>query len=51
LTDFRLYIDDTDYYTGEEVWVTSSNKSASPGAVIPVAFNFTVSGNWTLTEG
>lgn len=51
LTNFRLYINSTDYWTGTEVYITSMPTSASQNEIIPVEFNFEVSDNWTLTEG
>lgn len=49
LTTFRLYIDDTTYYTGTEVYITSCNISAAQNEVIPVEFNFEASDNWSKT--
>jgi len=51
VTNFRLYINSTDYWTGTEVYITSMPTSASQNEIIPVEFKFEVSDNWTLTEG
>lgn len=53
VSGLRLYIDDTAYYhangtdDNDGVWITSYNVSAAQNEVIPVEFNFEVSGNWT----
>lgn len=47
LTDFRLYVDGTTYFTGTVVYITSYNTSAAQNEIIPVEFNFEVSDNWT----
>lgn len=48
LSDFRLYINDTEYYQGTEVYITSYNTEASAeDTVITVTFNFIASENWT----
>lgn len=47
LTNFRLYVDATNYFTGTEVYITSYNVSAAQNEIIPVEFNFEVSDNWT----
>lgn len=50
LTDFRLYIDSTVYFTGTEVYITSYNTNAAQNEIIPVEFNFEVSDNWTRVD-
>jgi len=48
LTDFRLYINDTEYYSGTAVYISNYNTEATAeDAVIPVSFDFSVSDNWT----
>jgi len=58
LTTFRLYINDTDYYgsdiigdTEAGVYITTSSTSAAQDQIIPVTFNFEVSGQFELTNG
>jgi len=47
--DFRLYINDDDYFQGTKVFITSNDTNATAeDAVIPRTFNFTASENWTL---
>ena len=53
VSGFRLYIDDTTYFYGDGVatqdgiYITSYNVSAAQNEIIPVEFNFEVSGSWT----
>lgn len=53
VSGMRLYIDDTIYYhaDGSEendgVYITSYNVSAAQNEIIPVEFNFEVSGDWS----
>ena len=53
VSGFRLYVDDTAYYhasgsdTQDGVYITSYNVSAAQNEIIPVEFNFEVSGDWT----
>lgn len=50
LSDFRLYINDNDYFVGTSVYISNYNSNATAeDAVIPVSFDFTASENWTLT--
>lgn len=50
LSDFRLYINDTDYWSGTSVYISNFNSEATAeDAVIPVSFDFTASENWALT--
>ena len=53
---FRLYIDSDTYYspdvatdTDAGVYITSMNMSAAQNEIIPVEFNFEVSGEWDRT--
>lgn len=53
VSGFRLYIDNTVYYhadgtdDNDGIWITSYNVSAAQNEIIPVEFNFEVSGSWT----
>jgi hypothetical protein len=48
LSDFRLYFNDTEYFQGTEVYITTYNTSATAeDAVVPVSFDFVASENWT----
>jgi len=53
VSGFRLYVDDDIYYTADGtddidgVYITSYNVSAAQNEIIPVEFNFEVSGSWT----
>jgi len=52
VSGFRLYIDDTVYYTAsgtdtnDGVYITSYNVSAAQNEIIPVEFAFEVGGDW-----
>ena len=50
ITDFYLYIDDSIYYTGSEVYITSCNVSAAVNEVLPIEFSFEVSESWTRSD-
>ena len=50
LTDFRLYIDDTVYYSGTYAYITSLNVSAAVDEVIPVEFSFEISDGWSRSD-
>lgn len=53
VSGFKLYVDDTIYYhsTGTDdidgVYITTHNVSAAQNEIIPIEFNFEVSGEWT----
>ncbi len=53
VSGFRLFIDDTTYYTSDGagdtdgVYIGSYNVSAAQNEIIPVEFNFSVGGSWT----
>lgn len=50
LSDFRVYINDTDYWSGTSVYISNFNSSATAeDAVVPVSFDFTASENWSQT--
>lgn len=52
VSGFRLYVDATAYYhadgagDNDGVYITSYNVSAAQNEIIPVTFNFEVSGSW-----
>jgi hypothetical protein len=49
LSDFRVYINDTQYWLGTSVYISNFNTSATAeDAVIPISFDFTASENWTF---
>lgn len=53
VSGFRLYVDDTVYFhadgtdTNDGTYITSYNSSAAQNEIVPVTFNFEVSGTWT----
>jgi hypothetical protein len=51
ITDFRLYVDETYYFKGTEVYITSYSTSAAQNEIIPITFNFVASENWIRTSG
>jgi hypothetical protein len=47
VSGFRLYINDTEYFQGDNVYITTFNTNAtSEDAVVPISFDFTASEDW-----
>ncbi len=50
IDDFRLYVNDDDYWSGS-VYITSMPVSVEVEGLVPVEFGFEVNGAWDFTNG